>query len=206
MFKRRLKMKRISKKRLNEFIDRVAHIGPSNVPGSNSVCYYSRIDGSYIAHVSDPKIFKTLLRRGITEELQSSSKSGKVVSLGFNPAENKWYGWSHRAMFGFTIGSTCKRGDCHYRPKDKRDFIEDSVRFWDDPGHTITRYYETTQNGRSGVQIDWVYDDDIKNKKIRGKISGVFCEFPDTWGKGEWVAKSMDDAKQMAKDFASEVG
>ena len=29
--------------------------------------------------------------------------------------------------------------------------------------------------------------------------------FPDTWGKGEWIAETLEDAKQMAIDFANGV-
>jgi hypothetical protein len=37
---------------------------------------------------------------------------------------------------------------------------------------------------------------------MRGKLSGVFSPYPKTWGKGQWTAKTIDDAKQMAIDFA----
>ena len=30
-------------------------------------------------------------------------------------------------------------------------------------------------------------------------------KYPDKWGKGEWVAKTMEDAKQMAIDFSDGV-
>lgn len=33
-------------------------------------------------------------------------------SIGFSEKEQKWYGWSHRAMFGFEVGHKCKDGDC----------------------------------------------------------------------------------------------
>lgn len=32
-------------------------------------------------------------------------------SIGFSEKEQKWYGWSHRAMYGFGIGDTVKAGD-----------------------------------------------------------------------------------------------
>jgi len=38
--------------------------------------------------------------------------SHNVCSIGFCEAEQKWYGWSHRAIFGFGIGDTVKEGDC----------------------------------------------------------------------------------------------
>ena len=33
-------------------------------------------------------------------------------NVGFSEKEKKWYGWSHRAIFGFGIGSEVKEGDC----------------------------------------------------------------------------------------------
>ena len=36
----------------------------------------------------------------------------KVCSIGFCDREQKWYGWSHRAIFGFAIGDVVKDGDC----------------------------------------------------------------------------------------------
>ena len=59
-------------------------------------------------------------------------------SIGFSEKEQKWYGWSHRAIYGFGIGSKVKKGDCGYKGK-------------------------------------------------------------------TWTAKTLDDAKQMAKDFADAV-
>lgn len=61
-------------------------------------------------------------------------------SIGFSEKEQKWYGWSHRAIYGFGIGSKVKKGDAGYNPE-----------------------------------------------------------------KGEWVAKTLDDAKKMAIDFAEGV-
>ena len=42
----------------------------------------------------------------------------------------------------------------------------------------------------------------VPNEKMRGQISGVFSEYPETWGKGEWTAKTLDEAREMAVDFA----
>lgn len=36
----------------------------------------------------------------------------KVCSIGFCRKEQKWYGWSHRAICGFGIGSIAEEGDC----------------------------------------------------------------------------------------------
>ena len=33
------------------------------------------------------------------------------TSIGFSEKEQKWYGFSHRAIHGFKIGDKCKEGD-----------------------------------------------------------------------------------------------
>ena len=201
--------KRISKKMLKQFIQSVSDIKPSRIPGDeDNQCYYSKIDGAHFTRVGmEVKGFKFLLKLGITEQLQNANNIGdNTVNIGFNPEEQKWSGWSHRAIYGFTIGSTVKKGDCAYNPTDKDDFLDDCVRFWDDENHLDTSGEHTTnEDGREGVQVSWTYDNKIPNKKLRNSISGIFTEYPDSYGKGEWTAKTIDDAKIMAKDFAEGV-
>ena len=36
----------------------------------------------------------------------------RPCSHGWSDKEQKWYGWSHRAIFGFGIGSVVEEGDC----------------------------------------------------------------------------------------------
>ena len=115
---------------VKEFLDQTAYIGspPKDMAHLDDVpdCYYSKFDDSYITFVGLEADLKYLANREITDNL--------THGVGFSPKDGKWYGWSHRAIFGFKVGSTCSKGDCHYRGK-------------------------------------------------------------------EWVAGSMDDAKQMAQDF-----
>ena len=92
--------------------------------------------GDYIGNVDTLKI---LLKKGITQ-FEKTEPDHCVVSIGFNPEEEKWSGWSHRGFASFGIGSKVKKGDCAYLPQ-----------------------------------------------------------------KGEWEAKTLDDAKQMAIDFANGV-
>ena len=158
--------------------------------------------GDYIGNPKDA--YRLCKKRGIKPEKRQVSHS--VCSIGFNEREQKWYGWSHRAIYGFGIGSECKKGDCHYQPTDKEDFIEDCVRFWDDENHVKTTGKEVRdENGLDCVYVSWEYDNIVKNKKLRGTVSGSFMYYPDNFGKGEWTAKTLEDAKQMAIDFAEDV-
>lgn len=49
-------------------------------------------------------------KKGIKPE--KAKPSNNVCSIGFCESEQKWYGWSHRAIFGFGIGDRVKEGDC----------------------------------------------------------------------------------------------
>lgn len=56
------------------------------------------------------------VKKGIKPEPRSGVCRGKgrpkVCTIGFCERDQKWYGWSHRAIFGFGIGSVAKEGDC----------------------------------------------------------------------------------------------
>ena len=65
-------------------------------------------DGDYIGN---PRMAIFLVKdKGIKPE-KVDAEDG-VCSIGFCADENKWFGWSHRAIYGFTIGDTVKEGDC----------------------------------------------------------------------------------------------
>jgi len=36
----------------------------------------------------------------------------QVCSIGFSAEGQQWYGWSHRALCGFSVGDVVKKGDC----------------------------------------------------------------------------------------------
>ena len=201
--------KKVSKK-LQEFINSIAIIGNSTIPDDDSKIYYSKVDNSYLTRVGMEKELNFLLKRGITEQIQDGFGKSKTSCIGFNPIEKKWYGWSHRAIFGFGIGSNCKQGDCGFNSSNKEDFIEDCLRFWGDTDMDDTYKVnpiaeEGTQDDRLGIWVRYTYNDKVPNELMREQISGIFSEYPEKWGKGEWVATTIEDAKQMAIDFARNI-
>ncbi len=157
--------------------------------------------GDYLTHVGMEEKLSFIEKFGIYEFVCSTWSAGSPVNIGFNPKKQKWYGWSHRAIFGFGIGSTCRKGDCHYVPVDENDFLDDMIRFWSDEDKIDV----TAEHRKDGVYVEWTHDQSIPNKKLRGKINGCLNEYPDKYGKGEWDAKSLSDARQMAIDFANGV-
>ena len=55
------------------------------------------------------------------------------------------------------------------------------------------------------VLVEYQYNNEVPNKNTRGMEDRDFTAYPEKWGKGEWVAKTLEDAKQMAIDFAQSV-
>lgn len=54
-------------------------------------------------YIGTPKRAKFLCdKKGIAPEVRPDSHS-RVCSIGFSRKDGKWYGWSHRAMFGLGI-------------------------------------------------------------------------------------------------------
>ena len=170
-------------------------------------------DGEYIG---DEKTAHFLCKaKGIKPQLNHAPRCDRkwrpfdtspCCSTGFCEKEQKWYGWSHRAIYGFEIGSETKRGDCSYVPVDMEDARQDAIGFWSDDDHLNTTAIETKDDdGKPCFDVKWTISNNVPNKKRRGQISGVRHYPPEQFGKGEWVAKSLGDAQQMAVDFAESV-
>lgn len=63
-------------------------------------------EGDYIG---TPKMARFLIKRGIKPEKRNIDSN--ICTIGFSQKENKWFGWSHRAICGFTIGDVVDEGD-----------------------------------------------------------------------------------------------
>ena len=185
--------------KVSEYLEKVAYktIWKEDWMDEPSEIYVSKFDDSYITLVGTENNVKFLADREITEEL--------THGVGFSPKENKWYGWSHRAIFGFTIGSTCKKGDVHYIPSNMEEVEEDAIRFWVDEHHKNVRCEGAVErNGVKQLIIKWEYTDDTPNENLRG-TTGEALQYIPEYGRGERVAETMEDAKQMAIDFCRNI-
>ncbi len=188
---------------LQELIDKISYIDKSTIPFDDGKIYYSNVDGSFLTRVGMESELKFLLKFGITEQVQDGYGEPKTACIGFNPIEQKWYGWSHRAIFGFGIGSECKKGNCGFIPSNKEEFINETLSFWGESEYSVETPIAIDKE--TGVLITYVYNDKVPNKSLRGTTYEHFVEYPKTYGKGEWKAETLDDARKMAIDFAKGV-
>lgn len=193
-----------------EWLESISYIGDSQIPDDCGKIYYSKVDGSYLTRVGMEEDLNYLFKRGITEQIQDGYGEPRTACIGYNPVEQKWYGWSHRAIYGFGVGSEVKAGSCAYLSNNKESFLEREFNFWSDPEYSIgddkayfcDKYFVEEDRYVSGVEITYTYNDLVPNKSLRGTVYKRFCPFPDKWGRGEWTALTLEDAKQMAIDFA----
>ena len=65
------------------------------------------LSGDYIGNKRTAHL---LFKRGIKPE--KANPTHNVCSIGFCEKEQKWYGWSHRAICSFGIGAKVEEGDC----------------------------------------------------------------------------------------------
>ena len=72
------------------------------------IYYTSNVDGGYIG---DEETYRFLVEKKKLILIQKVKPSNCTCSIGYSPAENKWYGWSHRAIHGFTVGDKVEEGD-----------------------------------------------------------------------------------------------
>ncbi len=194
--------KKVSKE-LQNFINSISVIRKSKIPDDDGNVYCSKIDGSYLTHVGSERQLKFLLDKGITQHIQSGFREPITACIGFNPTEQKWYGWSHRAIFGFGVGSKCKQGDAGFEPSNKLEFMKRMVSFWGDNEY-FQKKPEVVDKG-DGCLITYIYNNKVPNKELRGKTHTEFFKYPKKWGKGEWTASTIKQAKQMAINFAKSV-
>lgn len=151
-------------------------------------------DGYYIGN---PGIAKFICNQmGIKPEL--IHKNSRVCSIGFNEDEQRWYGWSHRAIFGFGIGSKIEdTDDVAYNPKNREEYLDYLIK-----GYENNPVYDN-------VKYDIDEDKSIItfNYTLKGRDVPLSMILPleTQYGNGFWEAKTLDDAKQMAIDFANNI-
>lgn len=221
-----MKKTRISKKQLMTFISSIADVKPSTISDDeDNMVYYSKIDGSYLTRVGMEESLKHFLKKGITENFQTIG-DGNTCCIAFNPIEQKWYGWSHRAIYGFGVGSECKKGHCGYKPSTPQELF-DSITKTDEDGWQWQKpeNVELTDNGvkvkvemskligsngSEGKTSSFISEscDEILTPDCSENFVSIPCEpeyFDLKCGRGEWIAKTLDEAKLMASDFADGV-
>jgi len=133
----------------------------------------------------------------IREELVSGAQYGCkdfIMKSAYTPSGD-YIGDSK--IFGFGIGSKCKKGDCGFTPRNVLELFgsfseheRNNIAKVDVNGITIRHdnVQQIPAEPNVGEQVEWV------EAEPSYQIIDV--------GRGEWTAKTIEDAKLMAIDFA----
>lgn len=78
-------------------------------------------EGQYLG--DSKTAYRLCKTRGIKPELNREDHT--TCSIGFCEREQKWYGWSHRAIYGFGVGDVVKEGDCAASSGSIDEWLED---------------------------------------------------------------------------------
>lgn len=153
-------------------------------------------DGSYVGYTGKTGAgsLRALINRGIVAPERAHARDN-VASIG-RGSDGKWYGWSHRAIFGFSIGHTVEKGHCGYVPATREEVIE-ATRAWHTEDWKENLVVDPQEDGIH-LAYDIVCNDGRREHR----------EYIEPWpelGRGEWTAQTDEDAKQMAIDFAESV-
>ena len=103
----------------NEDINTIKDVG-----SKESIIMYScksKMDGGYIGMPEDAWVYFKVY--GLTQ-IQKADPKDNTCSIGFNEEEQKWYGWSHRALSAFGIGDVVKEGDCTNTSGFTKEYLE----------------------------------------------------------------------------------
>lgn len=174
------------------------------------ICWFTKESDSYVT-MEGLEYEMTFLAKYDIDHLEYNG-------LGFSTKNQKWYGWSHRAFCGFEIGSKVKKGDCAYMAGTPKELHEEFLKLHDkdlltikDNGVEIEHKFEKCSDPecpwKSGTQtISLGVEMPLEHKDhnctyIPEKSEFQFIEC----GKGEWEAKTLEDAREMAEAFANNV-
>lgn len=157
----------------------------------------------------------------------------KTTTIGFSESQQKWYGFAHVSITGFCVIQGFAVGDCvskadtkffahAYIPNTPEGLIEWYQHFYRDIDNTPAQKERRRQHceilpDRSGIRIH--------PAPVLMEMANSFEELADAvnqpqslpmgfyspgsyvlkCGRGEWTAQTLEDARQMACDFAQNV-
>lgn len=179
-------------------------------------CCIKKEDGKLLIHslTDDSLICSADFREGIQDTIIGKLAPlglvevyGVVNERGYGCSADAWYAWDNNNLHKFAVGTVVTKGNVAFRPSNKEDFVERTVNFWKTPiANGVCIYSDVyakdiTDEGFK-VVCRWSLDPSVVVIKFfRGKETEHEYLFPESFGKGEWTAETMEDARAMAEDF-----
>lgn len=110
---------------LRDYNLKFSYVFWDDIPPSDGVYFgtdlVSNIDGVSIGNCLTTF---NLLKKGIIH-FEPARPEDNICSIGYSPKQEKWFGWSHRAICGFGIGYVAREGDCTTTSGYVSDYIKE---------------------------------------------------------------------------------
>lgn len=193
---------------LKKFLANFAVVKNIKIQDEVMPAWLSKIDNSFICFV-DNEIESTamfLYKNNICQHVQGTPRQSRTAQIGFNPEKHVWWGWSHRAGYGFGVGSKCTIGNVHFNPSNPvelRKKIEGRMK--SEEYLESFEIHRIKEFGQWGYLLTRKFTDQVPNPGMKNSIQREFIPYPESWGRGEWEATNLEDARQMAIDFANNI-
>ena len=165
---------------------------PEGTEGAIEIKSAYNENGEYVGSPKDAEFIYNVL--GVVPE---NIPGNSVCTIGFNAEKKVWYGWGHRGCRGFEKGSKITLEDVGFYPSCKDDFVKQVKHCLTVEGYKNVEAETVPEGVKTSYEVE----------KWNGKKDKVdYVEpYPDKWGRGEWEARNLKDARQMAIDYAEDI-
>lgn len=133
------------------------------------------------------------IRQEVNDRVQNDGR-GYVCSIGFNEKEQTWYGFVPGKILGFKVRHKTKLGDVAFIPSNFEEYKKHLLSLYD--MHPVVS--AVMEEKDDALVIHYEVDLGEEGKERREK------QYPKemAYGRGEWTAETLEDAREMAADFA----
>lgn len=143
-----------------------------------------------------PNWVKAGVGHGIYTQVQNHKNDPSLdANMLFSTPCSEWAAFNENNLLAsFQIGSTCKKGDIHFVPSNRKELFEQEALYWDKHGFEVESWQKCNETGG----INFVLS--IKNGQFKKPVE-YLAKPPKSYGRGEWTAETLEDAKQMCIDY-----
>ncbi len=125
-------------------------------------------EGGYIGQQEEAEY---LVRKVCVQPVTRDSTTS-VCSIGFSEEEQKWYGWSHRAMYGFGVGDVVKEGQlpAEYLPVGfKAETLQDARKMAEAFARSVAKV-QALHSQQVGYWQSNQFDKDARKREVSAMI------------------------------------
>lgn len=175
-----------------DFIYVIERAAGESDKGAEFIGFYTR-DGNYVTSARSTVDF--IRANDLQLHCDERLFRPDIALIGYSEKENAWFGiTSASATFvsKFTVGDVIVKGMPGYIPSNESEYVESVL--------------ETLTPAPVGkITVNVCSECGVRGVRIQAENHDRFFPMPVVFGKGEWTAETIEDAKQMAIDYVNQM-